>query len=204
MKTILIRTILFFIVVSAMIACQKEASSEIIENANNGNKLTGTWKFGSLSASTRVEESASDSTDTEKIISTSDYTSANNKGTVAFTTTDFTGTAISYDINGIVKAEDYINNVLEDTFSMPFNFSLPPTNSNGKYKLVGTDSLYFQGGFITIGLDSMDSKPVGFKYTLSGNKLTMKGKYINAYTEDDNGITVYIKQAADITVVLEK
>lgn len=190
---------------SVAVSCQKEASNEILENLNQqNNALIGTWKFSFLNAKTKVEAQLTNGTDVEKAITTSDYTSLNNKGTYIFTATDATGTAIAYDIDGVAKAEYYINNLLQDTFSFPFAFSLPPVNVTSKYKIVGADSVYFAGGFISAGIDSLQAKPIGYNFSVSGNKLTLKTNYFNAYTENDNGDIINIKQNAAITVVLEK
>ncbi|MGE5106816.1 MAG: hypothetical protein ACM3H8_04695 [Sphingobacteriales bacterium] len=205
MKNYLIRILLFSLIASFAISCQKEASNEILGAPNQqNNALIGTWKFSFLNAKTKVEEQATDGTDVEKAITTSDYTSFNNKGTYVFNTTDAIGTGIAYDIDVVAKTEYYINNVLEDTFSFPFAFSLPPVNASSKYKLVGADSVYFSGGFLSAGIDSLQAKPIGYKFSIAGNRLTLRTNYFNTYAEDDNGVTINVKQNADITVVLEK
>jgi hypothetical protein len=204
MKTTLVRLILFVLVSLFVVSCQKEGSFEVANNNNNGNALVGTWKFTSLRAITKVDISASDGTDSERIVSTSDYTTTNNKGTIKFNASDFKGEGIAYDVETDVKAVFYINGVIEDSLEIPFAFSLPPTSSVGNYKIVGADSVYFSGGFVAVGLDSMESKPIGYKFTISGNKLTMKSKYANAFTENDMGVLINTKQFADITILMEK
>lgn len=206
MKTILVRVTLFVFITAFVISCKKEKSIDLSSGSSGGgaNTLLGNWKFSGFTADIKVEATETDGTDVAKAVTTYNYLSTNNKGTVTFAANTFTGTGLGYDLNTTLYAKLYLNGVLEDSLEFPFTFTLPPTNSGGGYKLAGTDSLYFTGGFIAVGLDSMESKPIGYKYTVSGNKLTMTTKYFNTYKEDDNGILATIRQNADIKVLLEK
>ena len=207
MKHPFVRLTLFILISFVFISCQKEVNGDIFPGSNPPppvNPLLGTWKFTGLTAATKAEATATDGTTIEKIISTSNYSTVNNKGSFLFNAADFAGTGLSYDLSTAVKAIFYENNTAVDTIDFPFNFSVPPTNSTGRYKLAGADSVYFFDGFISIGLDSMASKPIGYKYSIAGGKLSMKTKYKNAYSEIDNGVRVDIKQEADIIISLEK
>lgn len=205
MKTILVRFTLFIFIAAFVISCQKETSIDLSSGSSGGaNALLGNWKFAGFTAAIKVEATETDGIDIAKTVNTANYISTNNKGTVTFAEANFTGTNLSYDLNTTLYVKIYLNGALEDSLDFPFNFTLPPTNSAGTYKLVGQDSLYFTGGFIAVGLDSMESKPIGYKYSITGNKLTLTTKYFNTFKEDDNGVIADIKQNADIKVVLEK
>jgi hypothetical protein len=208
MKYSFFRLTFWAILSVTVFSCTKEKSIDTSTGAGGSgggtNAVLGTWKFAGFTAAIKVDATATDGTDVEKAVTSYDYLSTNNKGTVTFAANTFTGTGLGYDLNTILYAKFYTNGVLEDSLEVPFNFTLPPTNSSGGYKLVGADSLYFTGGFIAVGLDSMESKPIGYKYSIAGNKLTMTTNYFNTYREEDNGIITTLRQFADIKVVLEK
>lgn len=210
MKYSFVKLTLWAFIAIAVTSCGKEQSIDTSTGSTGGTggtgsaSVLGTWNFAGLSANTKSDASETDGTDVVRALTTADYTTTNNKGTVTFATNTFTGTGIGYDLSTTASVKFYTNGVLEDSLDMPFAYTFPPSNSSGSYKLVGTDSLYFTGGFITIGLDSMESKPIGYKYTIAGNKLTLTSKFTNTFQEDDNGIIATVKQSADITVVLQK
>ncbi|MBI1782411.1 MAG: hypothetical protein HYR66_13775 [Sphingobacteriales bacterium] len=204
MKYSFVKLTLWMLISVTNFSCSKEHSIDTSAGGTGSGSVSGTWNFAGLSANTKSDVSETDGTDVVRAITTADYSTTNNKGTITFATNTFTGTGIGYDLSTTAYGKFYTNGVLEDSLDMPFSFTLPPGNSSGSYKLVGTDSLYFTGGFIAIGLDSMESKPIGYKYVISGNKLTLTSKFTNSFQEDDNGIMATVKQSADITVVLQK
>jgi hypothetical protein len=207
MKHSFIRLTLLVLVSATIFSCGKEQSIDTSTGGTGGTgsgSVLGTWNFAGLTAKTTSDVTESDGTDVIKAVTTSDYTTTNNKGTITFATNTFNSTGVAYDLNTTAFVKFYTNGVLDDSLDFPFAFSLPATNSSGSYKLVGTDSLYFTGGFISIGLDSMATTPIGYKYTISGNKLTLTSKFSNAFHEDDNGLVANVKQSADIVVVLQK
>lgn len=207
MKYSFIRLTLWTLISVSIFSCTKEHSIDTSAGSTSGTgsgSVLGTWNFAGFTAAINMQVVQSDGTDVSKTVATSNYVSSNNKGTVSFAANTFAGTGLGYDLNTNFFVEDYLNGVLQDTMSFPFNFTLPATNSGGSYKLVGADSLYFTGGFIAVGLDSMESKPIGYKYSISGNKLTMNTKFANSYNEVDNGITSRVNQNADIQIILQK
>ncbi|RTL58910.1 MAG: hypothetical protein EKK37_11360 [Sphingobacteriales bacterium] len=208
MKFSFIKLALWIFICVTIFSCTKEQSVDSSAGGNGGSTgagaIAGTWNFAGLSANTKSDVSETDSTDIIRAVTTADYSTTNNKGTVTFGTNTFTGTGIGYDLSTTAFVKFYTNGVLEDSLQMPFSFTLPPATSSGTYKLVGKDSLYFTGGFISIGLDSMETKPIGYKYVIAGNKLTLTSKFTNSFQEVDNGVMATIKQSADITVVLQK
>jgi hypothetical protein len=158
--------------------------------------IQGTYKFKSISAKTN---STVTGTDGEKEITTTDYTSINNAGTVVIDASNFTSTGFSYEVNSTTTASFYQNNQFVDSISEPFNVVIPPTNSTASYKLIGSDSIYFQNGSLASGIGGN-----GGRYTLSGNMLTIKQNGSKDSTFQLSGVTFHVVETALATFVLEK
>jgi hypothetical protein len=84
---------------------------------------------------------------------------------------------------------------------------IPATNSTVHYKLIGSDSIYFQNGSMTSGIagnGTIQSGGNGGRYTLSGNLLTLKQNSSKDSTFQLSGVTFHMVESALATVVLEK
>jgi hypothetical protein len=166
--------------------------------------IQGTYKLKSVSAQTN---STVTGTDGEKEVTVADYTSINNAGTVVIGQTNFTATGLSYEVNSTARASFYQDNQFVDSFSMPFNVVIPATNSTAPYKLIGTDSIYFQNGSLTSAITadgSVQAGGNGGRYTLSGNLLTLKQNASKDSSFQDSGVTFHLVETVLATIVLEK
>jgi hypothetical protein len=171
-KVILIFSLIIFA------ACQK-GITDAVDNSggNNGgdsssvNALKGSWNFTSISANTQNTSELNFLGEDDKTISFTNYTSENNSGTLVVDDSMFRMNGYTYSIATILKTYSYQNGVLIDSLDVPFNYYVPASNSTAKYKLIGTDSVYFpEGGFLST--DSSTFKPYGLKFSISGTVLT--------------------------------
>lgn len=187
-----------FLVISAvavivmLVSCKKD-------NSNNTKGIDGTYKFKSLSAKTNSTVIGSYG---EKIITTADYTSTNNQGTLVFNNSTATGTGLTYTINTEAKSYMYDGPDLTDSSSYPFTFTMPATNSVSQYKLVGADSIYFPGGSVTSGMSTTGAS--GGRYTWNGNLLTISGIATRDTTYEDSGEMIQLHESSATSFVLEK
>lgn len=166
--------------------------------------IQGTYKLKSVSAKTN---STITGTDGEKEVAVADYTSINNAGTVVIDKSNFTSTGLSYEVNSTTTASFYQDNEFVDSFSVPFNVVIPATNSAAPYKLIGTDSIYFQNGSLTSGITadgSIQTGGNGGRYSLSGNLLTLKQNASKDSSFEDSGVTFHLVETVLATIVLEK
>src|SRR5258706_4132952 len=133
----------FFLVVLTAIAfaaCQKES------NSPQQIDLVGSWNFTSLNAQTQTVAEYDFFGTAEKSISTSEYTTTNNAGTVTFDGSVMNTVGLTYTVSTSVKTYTYENDVLIDSAELPFTYTLPSTNSTAEYELIGSDSIYFPNG----------------------------------------------------------
>lgn len=196
MKKLFVLALLSAIVLLA--ACKKDSSN------NTPSAIDGTYKFKYITAHTNSTITGSLG---DKAITTSDYTTINNGGTVVFGNGTLSATGLAYSVDTIAKSYLYDGANLLDSTSYSFTFSLPPSNSSAQYKLIGADSIYFPQGSAASGVDgngSYVSGPSGGRYSLSGNLLTLTQTAVKDSTFDDSGETYQLVESALSSIVLEK
>ena len=166
--------------------------------------LEGTYKFKYLSAQTNTTSTGSAG---DKIVTTSDYTTENNQGTIVFTNTSLSATGLAYSVNSSAKYDLYDGTNLISSGSQPLTFNLPASSSTSQYKLVGTDSIYFPQGSATSSLPGGGTTATlasGGRYSWNGNLLTIKQNVSRDSSFQDAGETYQLKQSAITSLVLEK
>jgi len=199
---------LLSLVTLLFVSCQKELSIDTINGPVGGpgggggsNSLIGNWKFLELSANTESAVEATDGTDTEKTITVSSYKTINNKGTISFDATKMSSTGVGYDINDTAFTFLYANGVLLDSVDFPFTFTIPSSSGQTNYKVIGTDSIYFENGFFAVpSSDPQATQAGGGKFKIVGNILTITTSSSTTDTEIDQGVTTVTKNkiAAEI------
>jgi hypothetical protein len=108
-----------------------------------------------------------------KDITTSDYQTTANGGTVTISGNNMTGTGITYAANIIAFATEYQDGILIDTFSTSIPFTVPATNSSSTFEVIGKDSIHYTGANIFGSAGSGAPAASGSKFSISGNILTL-------------------------------
>lgn len=177
------------------VACQKEI--EPFDDSGPpqpGNSILGTWNLISLTGITQSTAEINDADINYKTITYSNYTTTNNKGTITFIDSTLTSANIGYFVSSTLVGYNYENGVLIDSTKRPFSISIDSSSSSAKYKLIGSDSIYFpEGGFVsTSGASPAQSPPAGGKYSIIGNILTITQLVNTDTTEEITGALYYI------------
>ncbi|TDH21333.1 hypothetical protein EXU57_20575 [Segetibacter sp. 3557_3] len=133
--------------------------------------LIGTWKLVSLEVQTKSSNQVISGADINKTVTTTNYITDNNTGSISFSPTIATTSNISYSVNTMANALMYENGVFLDSFSMPFQFNVPPASSSISYQRIGSDSLHFQSGFSLMNNTTQATQPAGAKMKLDKNRL---------------------------------
>jgi hypothetical protein len=200
-------------VLLVLVSCSKEKSIDTPENtpgSGNGNAVgkteKGTWKFVSMRGITLETIEFSQFGDAKKLVSTSDYTSTNNTGTVKFDGSTMSGIGLTYSIDGVAKTYIYTNGTLDDSLELPFGAIVPPTNSTANYKKIGSDSIYVQSGaFTNVGTGgTTQASSGGYKLAWDGDKMTMTAKATLSKIDLSTGISQKITQHATQIITLQK
>ena len=194
----LLPAIILFVAVS----CSKEKSIDTGSGGNGGSQanLQGTWKFVSLIGTLNETAAYNLGSDDIKIETFFTLSSKNPVGVYKITATNFNGEGIGYDFTGITNIKSYQNGVLQSDNTIPFNENVPATNTSSKYKLIGTDSIYFETG--APGDPNGDAG--GCRYKLEGKKLSLFQKSDTTIVSDQGGIMIRETQKLNFTLLLEK
>lgn len=174
----------FAVVLLMFCSCQKEI---VPGEADQATILTGTWNFVSMDAQTQSIVDQNDAGVHEKTITNSSYTTTNNSGFITFGNADFNSKA-GYAVSTNLTSYSYQNNVLFDSSTTPFQFSVLPTTSSGSYEIVGKDSIYFpNGSLISMQDTSYPSSAYGVKFSIDGNSLTITQSINQTYNGNIGG-----------------
>lgn len=189
-------------------ACQKEADLQgVSSNGTNGNSgidLSGTWKFINFRAKTLATNEVVTGSYSLKTVTTSDYTSENNTGTVVFDAGNMSYDNLSYSINAIAHATTYENGAIVDTISIPLQVAIQPAKGQATFTLVGSDSLYFKNGGFTMGGASQTSKPSGAKINREQDKLYLTQNVAETKNTVSQGQTIKSSQVVEVVTEFQK
>ena len=193
-----------FIILSAIIfcfvACKKDNNS-----TTSTTSLSGNWKFMGMHASTSATAVDKGGGFNTKIVTTSDYTTTANGGTIAISANTMTGTGITYAANIIAFATEYEDDILLDTFSTSLPFTIPATNSSSEFEIIGKDSIHYTGSNPFGSGGSGTPAATGSKFIVSGNVLTLTSNVVQDKVQDEGGgETLSQHETATVIVTLQK
>ena len=195
-----IPTLLLGMAAIFVVSCQKETP-----DTPDSNPLVGNWKFIGITAHTNTTSQTSFGSSVLKNITLSDYTTINNAGTIAINTNTFAGAGITYQIDDFVKTYMYEDNDLIDSMTLPFQVTLPSSNSSSNYQLIGQDSIYFNGqGFFSTRTSTTIPAPSGARFTIDGAILKMTTAVVKDSSVTNSGVTQSSHQAASVIITMEK
>jgi hypothetical protein len=181
------------LIILAATSCKKEKSEA-------PSPIAGNWKLVSIGGNSSVTSSYTFGSDNIKTETFTTFASSNPKGQYKITSNAFNAEGIGYDYTGSVTVKDYENDVLQSEDTAPINSTIPPTNGTSTYKLIGSDSIYFENN----ALGTSTSAPGGCKYKLEGTQLSLYINSSSTATASQGGFTVTNKTGAVVTVVLQK
>jgi hypothetical protein len=214
--------LLLFTAAVVIVSCRKETSNEGGPNtvpgggtdttgaggdtSNTGNTEVGTWKFISLHATVLQTTEYTENLLAVKAVTSSDYTTENNSGTVSFSGSVMTSNAVAFTINTNAKTLIYVNGTLANSLDFPLNTTISPHTTAANYQKIGSDSLYFQsGGLIDIGAGgALPSMPTGYKLQFTGNTMTMTTIYDDVTNDTNQGIPEKVTTHAVLVATLQK
>lgn len=211
-------------------ACQKETSFDTASpdtgsgGTNNGGSngsgsdttttatsLIGTWNFTGMQSKLVSDMNVTASGISTRAVTTTEYTTTGNSGTLTFTSDKATTKDFAYTVNSTSKVKVYMSGVLFQETSMPFSYSTGNTNGSSNYKAIGSDSIYMPaGGLVSMPDNSgyngtMPTIAAGYKYKIEGKKLTMtlNTNVVPSYPAQQ-GMTMTGNSAINMTMTFQK
>ncbi len=191
-----LRILAFAALSLTIFSCSKE------DTASSQNSLVGDYKFVSVSAQTESDVRYSEAGTQYRDVTTSAYTSTDNKGTIKITADKMESVGLGYTVSTTATVKSYEDGVFVDSFEAPFNFTLPTSNSTVSYKLVTADSISYQGASIIGGISQATAG--GSKFYLEGNNIILKSTETKTSTQNVQGIVLTKTDKLSATTVLQK
>jgi hypothetical protein len=169
--------------------------------------IQGSYDFIDMEANTFVSQATKDGDDTDSLVSTSNYRTTENKGTVTIDGTRFNTIGFSYKIATTIYGAYYLNGEFFDEMSSPIEQTIPASNGTSSYKLIGTDSIYFDKGFVSSPVlgENVPAIPSGSKFKWAGDTLILTSNFRLKDTTTIDGFTYYAdRQAKQVTRLKKK
>lgn len=166
-----------------VVSCKKSSNS-----TKPSNGVTGNWKFINMNVQSQTNVTLGGGVTS---VTTANYVTVNNAGTISFTTDTMAVTGLTYSVDTISTTIGYFNGVPTDTLTEPFSATLPATSAAVNYTVVSSDSLYFpNGGIAPTGLSSTGS---GAHYVVKGDTLVLTSSVTNTTSGEVQSGTAVIK-----------
>lgn len=142
----------------------------VIDSTNiEKTRIQGVWTFVQMVSATNTTLTIED----QKMVTTSNYTTINNTGTVTITADSINTVNFGYTVNGWAFTGIYVPNEPVDTVTLPFTQVAQTYSSKSKYKWVSKDSLYGESGITIMGDSTFKAIPAGMKLGWAGDTLLM-------------------------------
>jgi hypothetical protein len=180
------------------IACKKD------NNTTSTSGLSGDWTFEGFNAQTSSTDIDNEGSDIFKTVSTSNYTTTANGGTVNISGNTMTGTGITYSANMLVFVSDYDNDVLDDTLSTFLPINIPATNSVSTFDVIGSDSIHYTSASMFGSGGNGSPASDGAKFSISGDILTLTSSVIQDKIIDTLGETITQHETATVVATLKR
>jgi hypothetical protein len=181
------------------VSCKKESSKPI-----SSAEIQGTWSFQSMDVQTSSTQEYTESGTSYKTVTTSDYTTQNNSGTVTFDASSMTANAVSYSASFTAHAIIYTNGTQLSSTDIPFSVPAITSNSSATYELIGADSIHFLSQDNPFAGAVSGAQSSGAKLSLQDNILYMTQNINQVQTQDIGGISMNITNVAKAVIKLQK
>jgi hypothetical protein len=189
------------ILTAAMLICFFSCKKD---NSNPASAaLAGTWSFNGIHATTSSSAMDVQGGIQFTTVTTSEYITTANAGTIRISGNTMTGTGITYAANMNILVTDYEGPNLIDSFStsMPVNF--PPTNSTSTFEIIGSDSIHYTSAGLP-GSGGSGTPATGSKFSIEGDILTLTSYVVQDKVFDTLGVAITQHEAAFVVTTLKK
>lgn len=189
------------VLLGSLISCQKEVDfQDLPPNQPGGNgggsnttNIIGNWNFVGSNAKTYAALSFSESGQDIKSITISDYDTENNVGTLIVSDNQFIFKGIGHIVDDEANSRTYINGILINDVTEPFNATYPPSDETRDYVRNNNDSITFTNMMANLpdpsgGVTSVPTGPMGGKIGWVNDTLTVKVNYGATQTITQGGI----------------
>ena len=168
-----------------MASCHKNNSS-----SGGSTKLVGNYTFLYGTADITLVESVTLLGQTASLTNITSYKTLDNVGTVQFTADSMKSVGVGYSVDTITMVIDKEPGQAPDTAFAPFAKTIDPVSYTSHYQVIGTDSIYSEGGFLASGSLTAGTNiapPSGGHFSFSGDTLIITSKVNMTYPDHVGG-----------------
>ncbi|MGZ8510189.1 MAG: hypothetical protein ACXWWA_07420 [Chitinophagaceae bacterium] len=201
-----------------LISCQKEVDFQDLPptqpggngGGTNNTNIIGNWNFVGSNAKTYAALSFSESGQEIKSITVSDYNTENNAGTLTVSDNQFIFKDISHIVNDEANSKTYINGILFNEVTEPFNATYPPTDETRDYVRNSNDSITFTNMMANLpdpsggGFTPVPTGPMGGKIGWLNDTLTVKINYSATQNITQGGIPANFEASVEGTMKFKR
>ncbi len=180
-----------------LISCSKD-------NNTSSSVLAGSWTFNGFHAKTYSSAMDVEAGIQYTTVTTSEYTTTSNGGTVKISGNTMTGTGITYAADMNIFATDYEGTMITDTFSTTAPFNVPPTNSVTTFEVIGTDSIHYTSPGLFGSAGSGMPAASGSRFSIEGDILTLTSNVAQDKVFDTLGVIITQHETATVVATLKK
>jgi len=167
------------------------------------NAITGNYDFVGLTARGTTETISGNL----RSIATYGYYGLQPKGTTVIDAQKIENKDWTYSVDTIVHGETYMDGELMGISDQQMVLDVPSSSSSATYKLIGTDSIYFDKGFVSgvgAGGSTTPATPAGYKIAWSGDTLIMRTKVDMRYNQTVQGEVYQMHAISSVEVKMKK
>jgi hypothetical protein len=179
-------------------ACKKDTAT------TNSTSLSGDWTFEGFNAQTSSTDIDNEGGEIFKTVTTSDYTTEANGGSVNISGNTMTGAGITYSANMKVFVSEYDDDVLDDTLTTFLPITIPPTNSVSTFDVIGSDSIHYTSASMFGSGGNGSPASDGAKFSISGDVLTLTSSVTLDKVIDTLGETIMQHETATVIATLKR
>lgn len=158
-------TLILFLFSISLISCSKDE--------DDTTPLEGEYKFIGVTADMYSSNEMNVEGAMQKAVAKMAYVSDKNSGSINFVGARVVARGISYHIKTTLYGEGYVDGELVDTTQETVDLTMPLASSEAKFKMIGTDSIYFESGSIFMSSNNPKARPTGAKLRYEGDKIIL-------------------------------
>lgn len=185
----------------AATSCKKDSPDKWA----GGDDFTGPWKFSGLTYKAKSTIDKTEFGRTFQSISTAEYTSTNNAGTIHIEADTIIVTGLAYDAAAVIAQNDYENGELKESTETHMSYYIPATDLVRYYHAVGEDSVHLpEGLFVPVRNNRLDGLPSTCSVQSDGRTMTVKQEYDLSSHTTAEGQEVTLRDEVEISCVFQR
>lgn len=193
--------LLFLVALIFFSSCQKEVDFLDLgggpgPGTGNTGAIIGDYNFVGLWSKQNNSVTTTQAGMELKAVALTEYTSQDNIGSLKITNDKFLFTGIGHKVQGTAIVLSYLDGVLIQQTSNPYEHVTPPADQSYDYVRNNSDSITFINGFANLpdaspgGTPTLPTGPIGARISFSSDTLVLYTKFDFTFNQNQAGVPV--------------